>query len=655
MTLAIADNVNTILVDFFDTLVERICHPEVVKRKWCAALIDNFIIGLSVDSLYQLRLKIEAEQCSFSQNNGFDAEFCYRDMVASLYIVLKKMKTSTRLNDFESFHETCIFIEECIEIDVQRPINKNIDLIRKEKEKGKKIYLLSDFYLSKKTMEKFSEYHGFLDVFDDLYISSEIKKTKKDGQAYNYIIEKLNLNVKHTIMLGDNIHSDVDMPQSKNMLAYHLAKDMTPYNKSLELDSNRVYINKLLNNLINANDFNFNWIGGAIYLFTRRLYWSLVNNGAQNVYFFAREGEFLKKVFDEYQNCLPIKFKKIKTHYMYVSRRATYLPSLNELKISSFNKLLYQYGSCSLVNFLKSINLDEYISILENEWPSVDFYEQHLNIAALPAFKEMIYSNKFKAIYDKERKEQKEYLLNYCDKIMSETRNQFIHVVDVGWKGSIQDNIGKATGRKIHGYYLGVLEGAESSAYNIKDGVLFDYQQGICFGNDIFNEFRASFEVFMGASHGSLKKYLLNDFVFDDNDEEKELFDEKIRAFQKKVKNQFYDFITIERKYSISNHEISHLVIKNYFRRVILPNKMELIEFSLIKHYENFGVFDFSAFNVKKRSSKKYILRLLQNPKATVGSAWWKPLDFYLNKVGFLKYPYFLFKKFKHLKRNSYE
>ncbi|AWC69375.1 HAD family hydrolase [Serratia marcescens] len=649
MIVTIADNIETILVDFFDTVVERSCHPEVVKRKWAAALVDSYRICLSVEDLYALRLRIEAGLCASSQMQGDDAEFRYDDMSLALYYELQRAQIAARLPESDTFLAFCRDLELAIELSVQKPIVATLDMLRAEKAKGRRIYLVSDFYLDQQSIVYFAKCHGFDDIFDGFFVSSENKRTKKEGRAYDVVIARLGLNVKKTIMLGDNAHSDVAMSTARGLFAHHLPVDQHRYDESLLADRERLAVENKVNRVIAEDNFSFNWVSSAIYLFTRRLYWSLVINQAKNVYFFAREGEFLQKAFDKFQASLPKNFSRITSHYMYVSRRATYLPSLGPLSGSTFNKLLYQYGSCSLTAFLKSINLDDYVSDLKVRFPQVDFEEQHLNIAGLPAFSALIDDEFFKAIYERERKEQNIYLNDYCDSLMAEKHDEWVHVVDVGWKGSIQDNLVKATQRNMSGYYFGILDGAETHKNNIKEGLLFDHQWGQRLGDDMFNEFRAGFEVFMGASHGSLKRYGvdIDNFVFDHNDSELAFFYEQIAPFQERALHQFNGFSKIERVYSLSDHEISKAVKKFYFRGVMLPSRVEREKFSLIKHYENFGVFNFSSFGQSKRSPLSYFKRLVRNPRHTIGSAWWKPLDFHANGVWYLKYPYFLVKKIK--------
>ncbi|MGP2960865.1 HAD-IA family hydrolase, partial [Serratia bockelmannii] len=285
MIVTIADNIETILVDFFDTVVERSCHPEVVKRKWAAALVDSYRLSLSVEELYTLRLRIEAGLCASSQMQGDDAEFRYDDMSLALYYELQRAQIVVRLPESEPFVAFCRDLELAIELSVQKPIVATLDMLRAEKEKGRRIYLVSDFYLDQQSIIYFAKHHGFYDIFDGFFVSSENKRTKKEGRAYDVVIARLGLDVKKTIMLGDNAHSDVAMSVARGLFAHHLPVEQHRYDESLRADRERLAVENKVNQVIAEDNFSFNWISSAIYLFTRRLYWSLVMNNAKNVYF----------------------------------------------------------------------------------------------------------------------------------------------------------------------------------------------------------------------------------------------------------------------------------------------------------------------------------------------------------------------------------
>ena len=78
-------------------------------------------------------------------------------------------------------------IKECeiqTEIESMYPIEKNIELLKKFKSEGKHIVLISDMYLSEAVIRKIllKSDSVFLEI--PIYVSSEMKKTKRSGSLY---------------------------------------------------------------------------------------------------------------------------------------------------------------------------------------------------------------------------------------------------------------------------------------------------------------------------------------------------------------------------------------------------------------------------------------------------------------------------------------
>lgn len=129
-----------------------------------------------------------------------------------------------------------------IEIDVEfKYIVKNPNiypLYQYAKEKGKKIIIASDMYLSKEFISRVLKNCG-IDTYDTLFISSEIGYRKKTGDLFAYICNYLKCNPNNILHIGDNKISDFYMalkngldafliyPSMENM--YHLKKGKFDY------------------------------------------------------------------------------------------------------------------------------------------------------------------------------------------------------------------------------------------------------------------------------------------------------------------------------------------------------------------------------------------------------------------------------------------
>ncbi|WP_299685921.1 HAD hydrolase-like protein [uncultured Vibrio sp.] len=638
--ITLSDSVEYLLSDFFDTVVSRSCHPEEVKMRWCAKIIDVFSLNIDTQHFYDIRIKCEAAICQSNFEKSGELEFKYKDLLALIFNILR---TNQSLNLSK---ELFLSISQQIELNIEKKVQYlNKDVVRffeKAKIQNKKIYIISDFYMDANFIKELAEHHEISHLIDEYFTSADSLKTKRSGNLYDTILNEKNINPTSAYMIGDNHHSDVDMSIQRDMYALHIPRDFSFYKNSLKLANNSSKVKQCFLNTLKAKQFDFDWMSIPLFIFIAKLHNRLIQDQAKNVVFLAREGEFLKELFDIYNENSSV--FGIKSHYMFASRRGTYLPSLRPLEEEDFSKLLNQYSDMSLKVFIDSLGLADFLPELEGELDCIDFNTMQPNFKNSSALFQLLESKTFRRVYEEERASRKEYLASYVDKLVGKEE---LYLVDVGWKGSIQDNIQSSLNRPITGYYCGILRGAHSASDNNKHGLLFHEMANEQRLDSVYNEFRASYEVFCSASHGSLIKYTsAPEFgVLENNEAEIKLFSNHIRPLQLNLRTLFKELLDVKNNNALSLSEIEAILKPVYEKSVFLPKNSEMNSFSKLEHYENFGVFEFSAFDGNSSKRLTYIKSLISNPKHTIGREWWKPLGFKNNRCGFLKYPYFLFKK----------
>lgn len=241
-------------------------------------------------------------------------------------------------------------------------------------------------------------------------------------------------------------------------------------------------------------------------------------------------------------------------------------------------------------------------------------------------------------------------------------RCEGLHLVDVGWKGSIQDNIYSILSAEItvKGYYIGSFNATERFAGNCKKGLLFDnYPHPSPFFN-VFNANRSLFEMILGASHGSARSYgspdtlptgdgLPGDIIgkagsgvdhplvlTHDIPEEQQLFERHIMPLQQKI---FVLNSEMTRAYMISQRIPSdEWFARHHARMVFRPTTAEIEWFETLYHYENFGVFEVTKFETSHNFSLFERLRNLKNivtDPAVLESGVWPPIILRRFGVGF--------------------
>jgi hypothetical protein len=231
-------------------------------------------------------------------------------------------------------------------------------------------------------------------------------------------------------------------------------------------------------------------------------------------------------------------------------------------------------------------------------------------------------------------------------------------MVDVGWKGSIQNNIKRCLPENtmVTGYYIGLLSPTEVSKTNRKYGVLFsDVPEHSPFIH-VFNNNRSLFEMLLGATHGSADGYF-GRAVFADEKKHRESMayteveangdgtvvsvldlPEERNLFQEKIK-------PLQTGYLQMNGELNRIYIENlksspdfewfarrHARMVFQPEKKEVLFFSMLYHLENFGLFEFTDFQAGGKillSQKLKNLRmLLKDPAMMLETGVWPPVIF---------------------------
>lgn len=600
-------DIKNVFYDIFDTIVSRTVQPEYVKKIWSTNIVKIFNLNISSVELYCLRNKIEIDLCNKSISKGHDGENTYYDTIKEIF---NKVKVGC---DFTNFLEICTNEEISIESSVLYVNEDILKSIKEYKKKKCKIYCLSDMYLSKQMVIEIFNNLGIAKYFNDIFVSCEYLKNKVSGRLYDVVLKQLKIKPESCLMIGDNKAKDYDMPISKGINAQHIDRsDKNNYYEEFMKNNSPEIVKKNLIELSKTNNENFNNMIYSLYNFIDRLYYKLIREEYNEVFFLAREGEYLKKLFDYYVD--NNYGKKIKSHYLYVSRKATYLPSLKSLNEEDFSFLLDQYSYITIREFLSSLNFDkEEIKMIENDLielfdidKKIGWFKDSLELKVLKK------SQVFKDIYETKRIEQNTLFKKY---VKQHSNNKRIMIVDIGWNGSIQDNIQNILGKEyeVSGCYFGLCLRNQKYAGR-KYGLVFanypyqDKQYPLYFEN------RTIYEIMCGASHGSANKYILNN----DKKVEVSLFSKKEeQAIYKNIVKPTQDkmFETYKRINEIlcnkyyDNIEINKIYNKIQYNLLYKPTKEQLNFFDKIYHYENFGVFEFTTFNNSKKVGIKKIIK----------------------------------------------
>lgn len=478
--------------DIFDTLVLRnVLFPKDIFRILNIYVKENY----GIENFYRIRVESEQETRNLIDREDITFDEIYETIEKKLNISCKIIK------------EKELELEE--EFIVVNPFMKQI--FHYAKNLNKKIYIISDMYLSKSFISKVIKKIGY-DGYDELFVSSELKKTKATGSIYKHIIEKHdNINTEKWLHIGDNYQSDIKNAEKLkiNTFYYRTVRERAKVSEE-DIDiklsvMQAIQYNRIYNGLEIPywEKFGIEYIAPIYYGFTDWI--ARLNEKSDNIVFLSRDGYIPKIVFDKMKKKRNL--NNIDSIYLYTSRKAYQLPSLAYMDKGEMVECLTQsskaFGHNLTINeMFKNAGLDpnDYMDIIrsfgfKSKEDIIDGEERHMAKKVVQS----IYEDIVKVLKKK------------CDLVQEylEQENMFkyerLNIVDIGWRGSIQHSMQKLFNNyyemkginkkaNIYGYYLGTNEFVYSDIVDNTFGYYFDYSipwynSSFCIENLMMYEF----------------------------------------------------------------------------------------------------------------------------------------------------------------------
>ena len=595
--------------DFFGTIMNRTVSADDIKRISCTRISKALGETISSIDLYGIRRSAESKLVKINPNG----EFQFRDMVIEVY----RRIVTNYIPDFdltlEDFYQLCLQIELKAEEQHQILNTEIVTVINNLKIQGKDVFILSDFYLGSEIIQLFLQKKGVDFEGDNIIVSCDEGYSKASGVLYTKIREGRIPKEKACYMIGDNYISDIVNSKRAGFTAYYYK------NKEPQFDFGRK-VDDILGNVGKSTYSNYCFF---LYKFVHDLYFDVLKNYPLNtVFFLAREGEFLKKLFDcysKYMNCefgLPC----FNTEYLYVSRQATFPASLSCLENERFERLFAQYSQLSVDAFLLNLGFDEndierLIDTLNLDGTSeIEDFQHSQEYAKLRS------SEEFQTIYSLTIGNRKKLLISYLNQNGFDKDKTSI-IVDVGWRGSIQDNIFQAYcgNRRIVGYYCGLRNTSFVTSENFKKGVVFTEYPKNSRRCNIWSFDSNFLERLLSASHASTFGYAWKDDnvapIFNDFGTEKNNY----RLISSVQEELFVKFQKCMKLFSSENSVLSEreetVLAQAHLKACMCVNSydMQLQKHLLYGQMENFGHQVVSGNRLKSAYSFKHIVKAIKH------------------------------------------
>ncbi|KAG1648929.1 Glyceraldehyde 3-phosphate phosphatase [Nymphon striatum] len=326
-------------LDFYDTLVHRTVHPQYAIKLWGKFMIRELGLMLTADELFAIRIDSLA-YLGQSQKKRI-LEVSYDSLIKEIYSRLINIDslTDTDFGKFKTIFEQSDYISE---ISVQFKNDELVDALFTLKKKGYRVYLVTDFFFSKKLMRRIIDFHDMLPLFDDVFVSCEMSKSKEGSEIYPAILEEIKAQPEDIIMIGDNEKSDVINAAKFKIKSIHTKHSAHHFrNKKNLLGHDGKNFKKACSQVERScrkSEHQFSEYIIHFYFFIERLYKKARRDNVNNLFFLAREGLYLKALFDFYQELNQFEHThKIQTHYLKASRQSAQQIALKPLDEESFD------------------------------------------------------------------------------------------------------------------------------------------------------------------------------------------------------------------------------------------------------------------------------------------------------------------------------
>lgn len=415
--------------DLFDTLVTRkYAEPKGVFIELEKTFnIRNFCIN---------RIKAEeiARKSSIYQEVTLDEIYFY--LKSLLQITNQKLRAIKNME-----------IE--LEISCSYLIRERVEEMKKYARSNYRIILVSDTYLSKKTILAILNKHRINNYFKKLYISSELKCTKLDGSLYRLILKEENITASNMLHLGNDSYSDILIANRHGIKTNHVKiGNLNRYEKigihtldGSDLNAQEITgfqrVCRVSNTHLGRKDYVINQIGVNVVgpIISSYALWihnQAVKRGLDSLFFISRDGEILYKILMIFARLL---HTGIDLHYLYGSRQAWNITGLS----NSYDWVILKDPIISrrIIKNRLGLTSGRLSRMIFGE--KADSLDDVLSNSECRCILKIIQSKEFQTIYKMYERKSLNITLEYLksNKIGKEYTN--IGFVDIGWAGSLYE------------------------------------------------------------------------------------------------------------------------------------------------------------------------------------------------------------------------
>lgn len=471
-------------VDVWDTLLRRRCHPDAAKLHVARILLLQRAADIAAPfrhprSLLSLRLSVESDLARKTrQDPECDDEYAHAEVMREWLTracgkqcgqdatLLAELTTS------EIEHEAFVTY-------VDSGAARTLQIWRSH---SQRLLFLSDFYLPAATLAELIRQTAPGVEFDGGLTSADERLNKRSGRLFKRVQALEGVSAQEHRHLGDNRISDVAVPRALGIEAHHhleRAEERLRRRRLRDFAEPQKHVQRLdrecrrqLRSPEPTGRSLQDLAAGVAPLFAGFALFIAEHarrDAVEKLFFLTREGEFLKQIFDTVTGEYPAMAATLPpARMLQVSRMSTFGPSLSSLQPNSLNegleRLWKAFPEQSLIALALSLGIDADVMRQAATRYGINADLPVNNISADSRVRELLRDHQFRDVLRHHLEGQRHRLQTYL------RQNDFADcgragIVDIGWHGSMQDNLSQLQpAQKSFGYYLGLQKSLNTPA-----------------------------------------------------------------------------------------------------------------------------------------------------------------------------------------------
>ena len=597
-------------VDVWDTLLRRRCHPDGVKLHVCRYLLlqwGDLLDPVCRDPWILLRLRQQAEKeiGDDKRAQGFDDEYGHLD-VYRRWLDLAGFEFG---GQEPNVLENLLLELEHAEISQEKHVSyvdPSIGATLRQLS-VKRTLFLSDFYLPATAIQELLSHHGIDEIVSEGLVSCDVGYNKRSGRLYNHLREYFGVSADGHIHIGDNSWSDIKAARKAGINAMHFQPD-EEHRRRLAREADFHDRQEALKNAVealsrqalpvNVERRDYYQLGrqcsplliGFVLMAMERA----VSDKVEALYFFTREGEFFLEIYRRLVDGDVLGFAPPRAELLMVSRLATFAGSLRGFSTTELMRLWNQYSVQSLQALFKSLAMDPVELVARAERCGLDLVSPIRYPWQDPRVKAFFDDDDVRACIEHHLVAKREDLRAYLASVGVDEGSGRIGVVDIGWRGTIQDNLAYALPElKVLGCYLGLNRFLNAQPENVrKDAYGPNLNESEALGALL--DYVAPIEMLCNSPNGSVEAYESTadgmKAIRHVDEEENRVHQEYVRHFQAGVLDSVPYWADFLRTHAYSSAELRPAAMEIWNRIVHYPSPFLAEAFFQLNHNEIFGV-----------------------------------------------------------------